>query len=48
MLQTMNKNVTVFEILIKEEKMRVLKQLAIFNLMHAIKKIKKIRAFFLF
>jgi hypothetical protein len=32
----------VFVILIKEEKMRVFKQCAIYNLMHAIKQFKKI------
>ena len=37
----------VFLILIKEEKMRVLKQRAIFYLMHPIKQFENIRAFFL-
>ena len=36
-----------FEILIREEKKRVLSQRTIFNWMHAIKQFEKIRAFFL-
>ena len=35
----------VFEIVIEQEKMRVFKQRAIFNLMHAVKKIKIARIF---